>query len=294
MNVPESAVRASVYFSVKALIDPVLLPNSGFFGAIEIRTPAGSIVSPRHPAAVGARSITCNKIVRAVFGAFAPLLPPERAMAAGHDAIPAIVFSGTHPARTGDYVYLETMGGGAGAGAVHDGMDAVHVHMTNTSNLPIEALEHEYTLSVDQYALVQDSAGAGEFRGGLGMARQIRARRDGVIFSVRSDGHLLPAPGQNGGGDGRRARLVRNFGQPDEEELPSKVSRVIMKAGDSMRLETAGGGGFGNPDRRTAEALARDLADEKISAATARRDYGRRLFEKARRLSETIVGRNGR
>jgi N-methylhydantoinase B len=285
MNVPESALRAAVYFSVKALVDPALLPNSGFFEAVDIQTPAGSIVSPRHPAAVGARSLTCNKIVRAVFGAFAPLLPPERAMAAGHDAIPAIVFSGEQPSRAGDYVYLETMGGGIGASATHDGMDAVHVHMTNTSNLPVEALEHEYTLIVDEYALVQDSSGAGRFRGGLGMARQIQAKRDGIIFSVRSDGHLLPPPGQNGGKDGRCARLVRNFRQGDEEELPSKVSRIVMQAGDSMRLETAGGGGFGDAGGRPPEALAKDLLEEKITAAAAEHDYGEELFRNARALA---------
>lgn len=288
MNVPESALRASVYFSVKALVDPALLPNSGFFDSIDIQTPAGSIVSPRHPAAVGARSLTCNKIVRAIFGAFAPLLPPERAMAAGHDAIPAIVFSGQQPARAGDYVYLETMGGGIGASAMHDGMNAVHVHMTNTSNLPVEALEHEYTLIVDEYALVQDSAGAGLFRGGLGMARQIQAKRDGIVFSVRSDGHVLPPPGQNGGNEGRCARLIRNFRQDDEEELPSKVSRVVMKAGDSMRLETAGGGGFGNPGQRSPDALAKDLVEEKITVATAERDYGKDVLEKARKIALTL------
>lgn len=285
MNVPESALRAAVYFSVKALVDPALLPNSGFFDAVDIHAPAGSIVSPRHPAAVGARSLTCNKIVRAVFGAFAPLLPPERAMAAGHDAVPAIVFSGEQPARAGHYVYLETMGGGIGASATHDGMDAAHVHMTNTSNLPVEALEHEYTLIVDEYALVEDSGGAGAYRGGLGMARQIRADRDGIVFSVRSDGHLLPAPGQDGGKDGRCARLVRNFGQCDEEALPSKVSRIVMQAGDSMRLETAGGGGYGEPAKRSPEALAKDLADGKITPAAARRDYGPELLEKAWRLA---------
>lgn len=293
MNVPESALRAAVYFSIKALVDPALLPNSGFFDAVDIRAPAGTIVSPRHPAAVGARSITCNKIVRAVFGAFAPLLPPERAMAAGHDAIPAIVFSGEQPARPGDYVYLETMGGGIGASATHDGMDAVHVHMTNTSNLPVEALEHEYTLVVDEYALVEDSGGAGTYRGGLGMARQIRADRDGIVFSVRSDGHVLPAPGRDGGKDGRCARLVRNFGQDDEAELPSKVARVVMRAGDSMRLETAGGGGFGAPGARAPEALAVDLAEGKVGPAAAERDYGPALVHKALEMAAALDNKTG-
>ena len=105
---PESALRASVYYTVKALLDPNLLPNSGMFECIEIRAEPGTLVNPRFPAAVGARSITCNKIARALFGAFAELLPPDRAMASSHDSVPAIIFSG--PRRTGDgsFVYLET------------------------------------------------------------------------------------------------------------------------------------------------------------------------------------------
>ncbi len=181
-NVPESALRATVYYTVKTLLDPNLLPNSGMFECIDIRAEAGTLVNPRFPAAVGARSITCNKIARALFGAFAQLLPADRAMASSHDSVPAIIFSG--PRRTGDgsFVYLETIGGGMGARSNADGMDAIQVHLTNTSNLPAEALENEYALLVDEYALVPNSGGAGRHRGGLGIARQIRATRDGVVF----------------------------------------------------------------------------------------------------------------
>ena len=286
MNIPESALRASVYFSVKTLLDPNLLPNSGFFDAIEIIAPPGTIVGPRHPAAVGARSIGCNKVVRAVFGAFAALLPPEDAMAAGHDAVPAIVFSGPHEDRPEQFVYLETMGGGVGASALHDGMDAVQVHMTNTSNLPVEALEHEYPLIVDEYCMVPDSGGAGRMRGGLGMARQIRAATGGITFSVRSDGHKIAPPGAGGGKEGGKARLIRNYGRPDAEELPSKVARLAMAAGDTMRLETCGGGGFGAPSERPPAALAADMRSGKLSPERAERDYGAAAVIRARALKE--------
>ena len=157
-NVPESALRATVYYTVKTLLDPDLPPNSGLFDCVAIRAEPGTLVNPRFPAAVGARSITCNKIARALFGAFAQLLPADRAMASSHDSVPAIIFSG--PRRTGDgsFVYLETIGGGMGARCDTDGMEAIHVHLTNTSNLPVEALENEYALLVDEYALVPDSA----------------------------------------------------------------------------------------------------------------------------------------
>ena len=269
MNIPQSALRAAVYFSVKTLLDPTLPPNSGFFDAIEIDAPEGTIVNPRMPAAVGARSIGCNKVVRAIFSAFAELLPPERRLAPGHDAVPAIVFSGEHKNRPGQFVYLETMGGGLGASAAADGMDAVQVHMTNTSNLPVEALEHEYPLVVEDYALVEDSGGAGRYRGGLGLARQIRAAADGVVFSARSDNHLIPPPGMAGGEPGRAARLVLNHGKPDARELPSKVSALPLRPGDSARLETAGGGGFGPPGDRARALLAEDIRSGKLSRASA-------------------------
>ncbi|MBV9251394.1 MAG: hydantoinase B/oxoprolinase family protein [Acetobacteraceae bacterium] len=277
-NVPESALNASVYYAVKALLDPELLPNSGMFEAIEIRTQPGTLVSPRSPAAVGARSITCNKIARALFGAFAGLLPPERAQAASSDVVPAIIFSGPRRRGDGEFVYLETMGGGMGARIDADGMDAIHVHLTNTSNLPAEALENEYALLVDEYALVEDSGGAGRHRGGLGIARQIRAMRDGIVFSVRSDGHVLGAPGLFGGKSGGTARLVRNFGAEHEEVLSSKTATIVLKAGETTRLETPGGGGFGNPAERDPGALAADVRAGKVSRTAAEREYGRTVI----------------
>jgi N-methylhydantoinase B len=161
------------------------------------------------------------------------------------------------------FVYLETLGGGMGARSDADGMDAIHVHLTNTSNLPAEALEHEYALLVDEYALVPGSGGAGRFRGGLGIARQIRAMRDGIVFSVRSDGHVLGAPGLAGGSEGATAHLIRN----GEEELSSKTASLVLAAGETIRIETGGGGGFGDPGERDPGAQDADLRNGKTSAA---------------------------
>lgn len=281
MNVAESALRATVYYAVKTLLDPGLLPNQGLASCVEIRAPEGSIVNPHFPAATGARSITCNKIARALFGAFAQLLPPERAMAASLDSVPVIIFSGERRLRDGTFVYLESMGGGVGARHGADGLDGVHVHITNTSNLPAEALENEYALLVDEYALVDGSGGAGRHRGGMGIARQIRATRDGVIFSARSDGHHAGAPGLFGGLPGGTARLLRNPGTPAEEELSSKAANIVLKAGESVRLETPGGGGFGAPAERDPRTLAADIADGRLTPEQARRDYGADLAARA-------------
>jgi N-methylhydantoinase B len=281
MNIPQSALRAAVYFSVKTLLDPELPPNSGFFDAVEITAPEGTIVNPKAPAAVGARSLGCNKVVRAIFTAFTDLLPPERKLAPGHDAVPAIVFSGNHKNRTGQFVYLETMGGGLGASATADGMDSIQVHMTNTSNLPVEALEHEYPLVVEEYAMVPDSGGAGRHRGGLGLARQIRAAVDGVVFSARSDNHIIAPPGMEGGQPGRPAHLIWNYGRADTQVLSSKVAALPLHAGDTIRLETAGGGGFGPVEERPAALLADDLRSGKLSRTDAERLYGAAAVKRA-------------
>ncbi|WP_445680721.1 hydantoinase B/oxoprolinase family protein [Radicibacter daui] len=281
LNVVASALNASVYYVVKTLLDPYLLPNSGMFEGIEISAPKGSLLNPVAPAAVGARSITCNKVVRALIGAFAQLLPPEKAQAAGQDIVPVMVFAGKRRGRDGGYVYLESIGGGSGARFDGDGMDGIHVHVTNSSNLPIEPLEVEYDLLVDEYALVNGSAGAGQHRGGMGIARQISAPNGGVIFTSRSDGHREGAPGINGGLPGRVAHLKLDAGTPQEQELKAMTTNLRLGKGQSVRLETPGGGGFGKPADRKPAALARDIRDGRLTRAEAEASYGPALVAKA-------------
>lgn len=268
MNLPVNALNATVYYAVKALLDPDLAPNAGLFELIDIHAPPGTITNPEHPAAVGARSITAQKVAGVLFGAFRGLLPREKVMASSNDLCPAIVFSGRLQQRAGQFVYLETLGGGAGARYDRDGMDGIHVHMTNTSNLPVEALENEYPLRVDEYGLIADSGGAGRTRGGLGIAKQIRALVPGIVFSARSDSHTVGVPaGVDGGLDGRQARLVRNPGTPQAQALYSKTANIELAAGESVRIETPGGGGYGSPLERASERLQDDLRDGVVTPA---------------------------
>ena len=166
------------------------------------------------------------------------------------------------------------MGGGAGAFSDRDGMDAIHVHTVNSTNLPAEALELEYPLLLEEYCLVPDSGGAGRHRGGMGMARQIRIREDNTTFSARSDAHIIPAPGVAGGKSSNVTRIMRNPSADNAEILHSKASGLTLAAGEIIRVETLGGGGFGDPSERALSAIAQDLREEKISLAAAERDYG--------------------
>jgi N-methylhydantoinase B len=286
VNLTISALEAVVYYAVKALLDPELMPNSGMFDSVKVTAPLGTIVNAEPGAAVGARASSCQRVAGTIFGAFHDLLSPERRMASHNNACPALTFSGPWVDRPGRYVYLETLGGGAGASAQVDGMSAIHVHITNTMNLPAEALENEYSLLVEEYGIVKDSGGSGRMRGGLGIARQIRALQDGTIFSVRSDGHVIAAEGLAGGGPGGTAKLYKNPDRPGTQMLHSKAAHIVLAAGEAIRLETPGGGGFGPPAERAAERLAKDLRDEVLSHEKARRDYGDERVETALRLTQ--------
>jgi len=273
-NVPASALRATVYYCVKALLDPDLMPNSGMFTAVTISAPQGSIANPNYPAACGVRSNTCQKIAGAVFGAFREVLPVERQIASSCDLLPSFLFSGTRLDTGRFYVCPETIGGGSGARYDSDGMDATHVHVTNSLNLPAETMENEFPLLCEEYSLAIDSGGAGRRRGGLGIVRQVRALEDDTGFSARSDTYIHGAEGIAGGLTGGLTSLIRNPGREDEEALPSKIARLVLKAGDSVRIETPGGGGFGLCDDRPIELIARDLRDGTVSRSAAERDYG--------------------
>ena len=280
-NVCPSALKATVYYCVKALLDPDLMANSGMFEPVTIAAPEGCIANPRFPGASGARSITCQKIAGAIFGAFREVLPREKLIASSNDILPSMSFSGTNPATHRFYVCGEALGGGSGARFDSDGMDAIHVHVTNSLNLPTEAMENEFPLLCEQYGLVIDSGGAGRQRGGLGILRQVRALEDGTIFSARADSFIHAAEGIDGGGPGGVGSMTRNPGHAHAERLSSKVAYVVMKAGESMRMETPGGAGFGPPAERSPARLAADLRDGIVTREAAERDYGTALVQAA-------------
>lgn len=284
LNVCRNALRATVYYCVKSLLDPELMANSGMFTAVTISAPKGTIVNPNFPGACGVRSITCQKIAGAVFGAFREVLPNERLIASSNDLLPSTSFSGTR-ADGSFYVCAETLGGGSGARYDGDGMDAIHVHVTNSLNLPTEAMENEFPLICEEYGLVADSGGAGRQRGGLGIARQVRALQDGTIYSARSDCYIHGAEGIAEGRTGGFSSLMRNPGRADQEAMPSKVAYIVLKAGESIRIQTPGGGGFGPCGERPLDRIARDIRDGTVTRSAAERDYGVGKVEAALRAS---------
>jgi N-methylhydantoinase B len=263
INVVYLGLVATVYYALKALLDPTIPANGGFYRAIRVLAPEGSIVNAQPPAPVSRRTQTCQRIADVIFGALAPVLP-DRVIAAGNGANAIWIFSGTNP-RTGQYyVYLETIGGGSGARARKDGLDGVQVHVTNTSNLPVECLEMEYPLLVEEYALVPDSGGAGRYRGGLGLRRTIRVRGGEATFLSTLNRVRFAPWSLDGGGEGGRATLALNAGTSHERDLGGKIAGFHLRHHDAVTMTTAGAGGYGPPAERAHELVEQDLREGKI------------------------------
>ena len=260
INVVYFALVATVYYALKAVLDPSIPANSGFYRAISVTAPEGSIVNAQLPAPVAWRTQACQRIADVVLGALAQVVP-ERVPAAGNGANCAFVFSGVDPSTERLYIYLETLAGGAGATAVSDGMDAVQVHVTNTSNLPVESLEAEYPLLVTEYALIDGSGGAGRYRGGRGLRRTIEVIGHEARFLGTTERARIAPWGLASGRPGGRARLVLNPGAPDERELPAKVWGYLLQPGDRVSIETPGAGGYGPPAERTDAERRADAQD---------------------------------
>ncbi|MFX0092260.1 MAG: hydantoinase B/oxoprolinase family protein [Candidatus Hodarchaeota archaeon] len=272
INMVWAALQATVFYTVKTILAPGVPSNAGFQRPIYIQAPENSLVNAGEPAAVGGRTDTCQRVVDVIMGALSQAVP-ERVVAASNGATTAIIFGGTGILSGKDFVYIEALGGGLGARATKDGMDGVQTHITNTSNLPIEAMELEYPLRVLYYGLIPDTGGPGKFRGGLSIRKDIQVLKP-IIFSAHSDRHRTQPWGLMNGLSGKCGQFILNPNTTNEKILPSKISNVLIKAGDIMRVKTAGGGGFGSPIKRPPESVVRDYKLGKITREQAQQAYG--------------------
>ncbi len=260
LNCVPSGSLAAACWAVRALTDPDIPTNGGCFRPISLKLPQGTIVNPEAPAPVNARTSTIKRIAGCMVGALAPAMG-DRAPAASAGELHVLAFGGQGAA--GNYVVGELIAGGSGAGPRGDGVDAIETDATNCMNLPAEALEMEAPIRLHRVALRPGSGGDGEWRGGLGLVRDYEVLEGDVSFSHRGERHFSAAAGLNGGGAGGRARSAIRRANGSEEVIPSKIA-TVLHPGDRVTVETAGGGGYGDPSRRDPALRAADIADGKM------------------------------
>jgi N-methylhydantoinase B len=237
LNCPLAVTLSACLFAVRVLTDADIPPTAGAYRPIEVRAPEGTVLNARPGAAVAAGNVeTSSRVADLVLGAFG--------RAQGQGTMNNLTL-GSAASTVGDsgFSYYETLGGGQGACADVDGPSGVHVAMSNTLNTPIEALEREFPLRVVEYALRRGSGGAGRHRGGDGVVRELEALTD-MTFSLIAERRRHRPRGAEGGQPGARGHDLL-----DGRTLPAKSTGTLL-AGQRLRMETPGGGGFGDARER--------------------------------------------
>lgn len=285
VNMVMVALEASVFYTIKALLAPDIPMNAGFQRPLKIFAPPGTLVNAQEPAAVGGRTDTCQRVVDVLLGAFSEALP-EKVIAASNGATTALIFGGTKKLSGQEFVYIEALGGGLGARSKRDGLDGLQVHITNTSNLPVESLETEYPLRVLRYGLVRNSGGAGKHRGGLGISKEIMVLTP-VLFSAHADRHRFRPWGLKGGLPGQSGQFLVRSARKKRKKIPSKINGLLLQPGDTLIARTAGGGGYGSPLERPPEKVLQDFIAGKITRSHARQAYGVEI--KGKKIDQTAT-----
>lgn len=246
VNVPRAVTISAVLYVLRCFAPDEFPSNGGYMRCADVVTRPGSLVDARSPAPVAIGNVeTSQRITDVVIGAFSRAMP-EDLPAASCGSMNNITIGGVdcRASDRANFAYYETIAGGAGAGRGFDGASAVHTHMTNTLNTPVEALEHAYPFRVSRYAIRRGSGGAGTWRGGDGVIRAYEFEDEATVtlMTERRKGAPWGAEGGESGAVGTN-RLVRDG---SEETLPSKGS-VDVQPGDRIIIETPAGGGYGVP-----------------------------------------------
>ena len=274
INVTMNATVASVCYALKALLDPDIPNNQGVLEAAEIVAEKGTLLNAAFPSPVAARAHTCQRIIDVVLGALAEALP-DRVTAAANGANTTAVFAGADPRTGGAYIYLETLGGGMGARPTKDGKDGVQIGITNTSNLPVEAIEMEYPLRVEEYSLVEDSGGAGKYRGGMALRRVVSPVGHDCLFNGAGERFSHQPWGLRGGAPGASGKFVLEGGAMAPRRLDGKPSGVTVTPDQRIVVVTPGAGGWGDPLERDKAALDEDRQSGKFTEEYMKANYGK-------------------
>lgn len=270
-NIRPPLVQAACAYALISLIDPNMYVSSGLARAFSMTAREGSVLNPRFPAPVNTYNPTVHALVDAIFAAMSRLVPATvRADGSGSRSI---ILGGRNTYTGKGYVQYEIIAGGAGARASKDGASGITVNQSNAKIAPVEIVESEFPTRVLCFELIADSGGAGEFRGGLGIRREYLNLAD-ARFSIRSMKHVVAPNGCAGGRSGRPGDIWINPGTAVAKRLPTRYADYPLRAGDIFRLDTPGGGGYGDPLARDPERVLADVCEGVVSREAAKREYG--------------------
>jgi len=271
-NIRPPLVRAACVYCLVAVVDRFLPINQGLARLIDATFRPGSVVDPRFPAAVNTYMPTALTVAEAVLRALAPFVPDKRI--AGGSGSAALVLGGRDQENNRGFVHYEIFSGGTGARSGKDGVSATAFHLSNCKTAPIEIIESEFPARIERFEMIRDSGGAGEWRGGLGFARDYRILADEVRFSMRTDKHEIAPFGVDLGLTGGKGVCVVNPGSTGETLLPSRFGDHRLGKNDLVRVERPGGGGLGNPLSRPVDNVIEDVRQGYVSPEQAEIAYG--------------------
>jgi N-methylhydantoinase B len=252
-------------------LDPDLEVNEGLLRNLdEWVAREGSLLKPRFPAPLGMRANTRFRVMSCIFGALAQANGGR--VPAGSPVYVLYYFRAWDEAARRPILCIEGLGVGLGARPFADGVDVIYY--IAQENYPVEYVERDFPLRVERYVARADSGGPGFHRGGAGVIRDVRVLCEKAELATRMENTLVAPYGVAGGRAGRTGRIVLNPGTPEERELPALGDGITLKRGDLLRLETCGGGGWGDPLTREPERVQQDVARGLVTASGALEDYG--------------------
>jgi N-methylhydantoinase B len=270
INLRPTMVEACVFYCLIGALDPRLAYNDGMRQVVRSVFAPDTVTNASPPAPVSSYQSANLRLVDAILEALAHFRPQRAIADSGSSGALSVAWRKGRPGQPS--LQYEITGSAYGGGNGNDGASGTATHLSNLHITPIEILESEFPCRITEFAMVPDSPGAGEFRGGVGFRRSYLLLEDAVVVR-RADRGLVPPRGISGGRGGGRNRFVLNPGTAREQDVPTQ-GRYELKSGDSFCLQAAGGGGYGDPAKRDRDAVRRDIAEGYVSPEAAERDYG--------------------
>ena len=273
LNLRPSMVEACVFYSLIGSLGPRLHFNDGMRDCVKLIFKPNTITNASPPAPVSNYQQVNLKLVDVILEAMGKLNPARANAHGGSSSALLIAWAKGRPGQSN--MQYEIVGSAYGGGQNNDGASCTAAHLSNLHVTPIEILESEYPCRISRFDVVADTGGAGKWRGGLSFQREYELLEDAMIIR-RFDKAIYPPSGLEGGSDGAGGKFVINLGTPEQKETRASA-RYEMKAGDRFLIQSAGGGGYGHPRERDAEAVKRDVAEGYVSKEAAASIYGKTI-----------------